>query len=303
MTLYEKLLESGKVLPGISDVVFKRIMTTHKEYLGIILEGIIPITKERIVEEGEFLNLEIPPSHLSLKNSRLDLLLKVDKYYIDLEANSKISDALIIRNEAHFGGLIFNEYARRDKKTLEEKLYQVSFNKEKRLSSELVVNLQYWDKELNVGDDKILKVELNLDFVNRKYYNKEKMNNFEKALMLLIIEDEVELIEFMKGDSLLESVGNDIISYSRAKEIVTAYENAMIEENYRNNLAREEGYDVGHEEGYNSGREEGRVEGLQEGSKGKQLEIAKTMLLRKMDINLISDLTKLSIDEINNLKE
>ena len=229
MNLYEELLKNGKVLPGISDVVFKRIMTKHKEYLGMILENFLPLSKEMIVKKGEFLNVEIPPSHLSLRNVRMDLLLKVDKYYINLEANNKISDALLIRNEAHLAGLIFNEYARRDKKTLEEILYQVSFNKEKRLSKELIIRLQYWDKKLNVGDDRILKIEINLEFVNKKYYNKEEMNKFEKALMLLLIDDEEELMNFVKGDSILESVGKDIISYSRAKEIVTAYENAMIE--------------------------------------------------------------------------
>ena len=145
--LYEELIKNGKVLPGISDVVFKKIMTTHKDYLGLILEHVIPVTKEEIENNSEFLNIEIPPSHISLRAGRMDLLLKVGKYYINLEANTSIKDALLIRNEAHFAGLIFNEYTRRNKKTLEEILYQVSFNKKKRLSNELIVKLQYWDKE------------------------------------------------------------------------------------------------------------------------------------------------------------
>ena len=303
--LYQELLENGKVLPGITDVVFKRIMTTHKDYLALILENIIPLSKEEIIEKGEFLNIEIPPSNLSLKDGRMDLLLKVDKYYINLEANTSISPALIIRNIAHFAGLTFNEYARRDKKTLEEILYQVSFNKTKRLANEIVVRLKYWDKELNVGDENLLKVELNLELVNKKYYNKEEMTAFEKALMILLIENEKELLEFVKGDSILESVGNDIISYSKAKEIVTAYENAMIEENYRNNRAREEGYDKGHEEGYDRGHEEGIEkgieQGIEQGSKERNIEIAKEMIKEKLSLDVISKCTGLSIEEINNI--
>ena len=166
--LYEELLKNGKVLPGITDVVFKKIMTTHKDYLGLILENIIPVSKEEIINNGEFLNIEIPPSHLSLRDARMDLLLKVGKYYINLEANTSINPSLIIRNIAHFAGLTFNEYSRRDKKTLEEILYQISFNKKKRLSNELIVRLKYWDKDLNVGDENLLKVELNLEFVKFK---------------------------------------------------------------------------------------------------------------------------------------
>ena len=44
--LYKELLENKKVLPGISDIVFKRIMTNHKEYLGLILENIMPDIKK-----------------------------------------------------------------------------------------------------------------------------------------------------------------------------------------------------------------------------------------------------------------
>ena len=115
--------------------------------------------------------------------------------------------------------------------------------------------------------------------------------------MLLIIEDEKELLEFVKGDSILENVGNDIISYSRAKEIVTAYENAMIEENYRNNRAREEGYDKGHEEGFDKGHEEG----LEQGAKQEKIEIAKSMLKQNLELELISNCTGLTIEQINDL--
>ena len=300
--LYQELIKNGKVLPGITDVIFKKLMISHKEYLALILENITPLKKEQIINNGEFLNIEIPPSNLALRNGRMDLLLKVDKYYINLEANTSINDALLIRNEAHLASLIFNEYARKDKKTLEEILYQISFNKTKRLSNSLIVKLQYWDKVLNVGDERILKIELNLAYVNQKYYNKEKMNEFEKCLMILLIEDEKKLREFMKGDKILESIGNDIISYSRAKEIVTAYENAMIEENYRNNLAREEGFEKGHEEGFEKGKEEGFTDGVDQGSKEKQLEIAKSMLEKKLDIQTISECTGLSSEEIKRIQ-
>ena len=269
MTLYEELIKSKKVLPGITDEVFKKIMISHKDYLGLILEKVIPFTQKEIVEKVEFLNGELPPSHLSQKDSRMDLLIKIENYYMNLEANTSLGPALIIRNKAHFSGLVYNEYSRKDKKTLEEILYQIAFNKGKRLSNNLIVNLSWWDKVLNVGDDSIIKIEINLEIVNKKYYNKEKLNRFEKALLVLLIEEEEELKRLVEGDAILESVGNDIISYSRAKEIVTAYENAMIEENYRNNLAREEEYDkgfsTGHEEGLEEGLEQGIEQGRQEG--------------------------------------
>ena len=293
MTLYEELVKNKKVLPGITDVLFKRIMTSHKDYLGLILENVIPIGKKEIEEKGEFLNMELPPSHISLKNSRMDLLLKIDNYYINLEANTSLGDSLLIRNEAHLAGVVYNEYSRKEKRTLEEILYQVAFHKTKRLSDSLVVKLKWWDPILNVGDDNIIKVEINLEFVNNKYYNKEKLSRYEKALLLLVLENEEEIIELIKGDEILENVGYDIISYARAKEIVTAYENAMIEENCRNNLAREEGLEQGIEQGIE--------QGMKQGAEQNRIEVAKAMIQEKLPIETISKCTGLTEEEIENI--
>ena len=53
--------------------------------------------------------------------------------------------------------------------------------------------------------------------------------------------------------------------------------------------------------GFRIGREEGREEGKKEGVQQEKIEIAKSMLKKKMKLNLISDITGLSIEEIENL--
>ena len=50
------------------------------------------------------------------------------------------------------------------------------------------------------------------------------------------------------------------------------------------------------------GKEEGRREGKKEGISERNIEIAKAMLIKKMDISLISELTGLSKEKIENLK-
>ena len=49
------------------------------------------------------------------------------------------------------------------------------------------------------------------------------------------------------------------------------------------------------------GREEGLKEGIEQGEKNKAISMAKNMKARDMDLNLISELTGLSIQEIKNL--
>ena len=68
---------------------------------------------------------------------------------------------------------------------------------------------------------------------------------------------------------------------------------------------REEGIKEGIEKGIKEGKLEGLKEGIEEGiKKGKlaeQISMAKAMKNKNMDINLISEITGLSIEEVRNL--
>ena len=72
---------------------------------------------------------------------------------------------------------------------------------------------------------------------------------------------------------------------SNDTEFITSLENKQIEE-YCHKIALEDAEE----------------KGLKEGKKSKQLEIAKKSLEQNLDINVISTITGLSIEEINNLK-
>ena len=71
------------------------------------------------------------------------------------------------------------------------------------------------------------------------------------------------------------------------------------------NREREEGLKEGIEKGIKKGIKKGKLEGIKEGiEKGKlaeQISMAKTMKSKNMDINLISEITGLSIEEIEKL--
>ena len=68
-------------------------------------------------------------------------------------------------------------------------------------------------------------------------------------------------------------------------------------------IAENKGYEEGKEEGIEEGRIEGRAEGIEEGSKQRAYEIAKNMLEENISIEAIVKFTKLSIEEIEQLKE
>jgi len=65
---------------------------------------------------------------------------------------------------------------------------------------------------------------------------------------------------------------------------------------------KEEGKELGLKEGIKEGKEIGIKEGKAEGITESKLEIAKNMLKKEMDMKTISEITGLSIKEIETLK-
>ena len=64
----------------------------------------------------------------------------------------------------------------------------------------------------------------------------------------------------------------------------------------------EEGMERGIEKGIKKGIEKGKLEGIKEGRHTEQISIAKSMKSKNMDINLISEITGLGIEEIRKLR-
>ena len=54
-------------------------------------------------------------------------------------------------------------------------------------------------------------------------------------------------------------------------------------------------------EGIKEGIKKGKLEGIKEGEKNKAISMAKSMKAKNMDINLISEITGLTIEEVNKL--
>ena len=63
----------------------------------------------------------------------------------------------------------------------------------------------------------------------------------------------------------------------------------------------ERGIEVGRKEGIEEGKKEGIKEGMEKGEHNKSIQIAKSMKDKGFDIATISELTELSLDEIENL--
>ena len=106
--------------------------------------------------------------------------------------------------------------------------------------------------------------------------------------------------EFMKYSRSLKDYRDWHNTLNHAIEKETAKITRRISAKLRKEM-REEGRKEGREEGIAIGLATGRAEGRVQGAKNTQKEIARKMLNKGMDINSISEISGLSVEEINDI--
>ena len=102
---------------------------------------------------------------------------------------------------------------------------------------------------------------------------------------------------------MLDMDKEDLFKLSKTDKLAKKYYDKLMELNTNQEfvqlLSNDEEYEIYVKSEISEAREDAR----KEGSKESKLEIAKAMLKEKMDINLIAKVTKLSIEEIEQLKD
>ena len=151
----------------------------------------------------------------------------------------------------------------------------------------LTDHLQIHIIELKKFKKNILAKDLNswLDFFTNK--------NLEDSMSEIVKEKPIMEEAQKRYNNFIKS--RLMMSEYEKKEIYLYDKQIMLEDK------RKEGIKEGIREGKLEGIREGKLEGIKEGIERRNYAIAKDMKSKNMDINLISEITGLSIDEIRKL--
>ena len=106
-----------------------------------------------------------------------------------------------------------------------------------------------------------------------------------------------ELLEVSKGDKDMSEVYKKLDDLSKDKYYALLYDEEE-KKAYENKCILEDAIEDAKENGYSSGYDSGKSDGIS----NEKINIAKNMLKKNMSMEDISDVTGLTIDEINNLK-
>ena len=117
-------------------------------------------------------------------------------------------------------------------------------------------------------------------------------------MLMLKLRKREELLEVSKGDKDMSEVYKKLDDLSKDKYYALLYDEEE-KKAYENKCILEDAIEEAKENGYSSGYDFG----LNDGKNKKSIEIAKNLLNKNMSIEDISDVTGLTIEEINNLRE
>ena len=263
------------------DRAFKEVFgkEENKDILKKLLEEILQVEIERI----EYLNLERNVDNIKVKRKHLDLYLETNIGKIQVEVNTVNSKYVRPRNMSYLCDiyshhtLVGQEY---DQDTL---IIQININYGQQ-DEKYIREYRLRDESGKEYIKNFIIYEINMEKYMKLWYNKnEKELEKSKYIVMLNLEKE-ELEKLSKKDKV-------VIKYM--KELERVNENPK----FREYMSAEED----NKKIENSLKREWMEEGLKEGSYKRNIEIAKTMLEKGMDKELISEVTGLPKEEIEKL--
>lgn len=285
--IIEKLEREGKVLPAINDCIFKSLFLEeeNKGVLAHIISEIVNLNKDYVYNNISYKPTEQPKENYFEKGKEADLIVEVEGRIINLEMNYKLTRGTKIKNSGYIRKIMNSSLFKGEKYENAKLVVQINFdylNDFDKDDERVVIAFQLKDEDNRyILEENYVNYHINMEKVREKYYNKEKLTKLEKIIMMLQLEKKEELKKLALKDAELIGMEKKIEDMSKDPNLVYFYDKEKTMQMV---------HDIDVEDAFENG------------SKQKQIDIAKNMISKNIDINLISELTELSLEEIENLK-
>jgi len=259
---------------------------SNKDILKELLEHIL---KEKI-DEITILPNERNTRNLKVKRKNFDVLIKSRNKQIGIELNANIEDYVHPRNMAYIADmysahtLVGEEY---NEATLITQI-NLTYGLGKR-DKEKIREYYIQDKERKKFVENLKIIEVNMDSYMDLWYNQDiKEIEKNKILVMLGLEQE-DLKKLSLNDKVVSKYMSELDKLNKS----TLFRRYMTEEEDKRKIFNSR---------ISSAEKKGLERGMKKGIEYKSIEIAKNMLNKNMNINIISEVTGLSKEEIEKLK-
>ena len=300
----DKSVRNDEYIDSMFDQAFKSIVQNPKfrRLLSLIISEVTNFSPRFIYDNLNFINTELPIDKINERVKITDILAYVDGSIINIEANKSISSSMIGKNNLYHHKIAYQKY-KKGENIDNNMIIQINFNTVRRFGDKLFEEFIMRNKDCTFIDEENFKrIHINMANPLEKYYTNSELTKVEKILVMFQITNKKELWKLAKGDEDLENMARIIDDLNEDDEIIGAYYKDEMDE-WMKKVDHEEAIKEGQAKGFKQGIEQGIEKGHNEGSKEKALEIAKKLVKIGLDKKEISQVTGLSLEEINLFKD
>ena len=285
----------GYKIPIVSDAMFRTMFynESRKKYGCYLIALLLKKDFNEIYNNTTLIKANIDEEKENKSRKTVDYLCRIDDVVVNVEMNRNSSKSSLERNLGYMFSLYNGGMSKGDDYYFETCI-QININnftfqdKNEVLDEYMIVNLK--DSE-EVYTNKIHIYNIYLPNIRKKDYN--KLEEYEKLLLVFNENDNNILNELSKGDKIMKEYIDDSRKASEEDEVIGMYDKELHEERLRKSELREAN---------ENGRSEGIKEGIQQGKKEKAKEAALKLLQKNIDLNIILECTGLSFEGLQKLK-
>ena len=272
-----------------NDRAFKEVFLkpNNSDLLKALLEFILKIKIDKL----EIKKTELLSGNVNIKDKRVDAIVHTGNKKIEIEINSQNKNYLHTRSTAYICNIYQSNASVGDTYNEDTDIIQVNLTWGLGRNNDEMKIYKIMNEKGELYVKNFIIYEINMDYYDKIWYSKNEDEIKKNQYMIMLDLDKKEL-KSMPKDKIVDKyitnvtiVNNDpeFQKYMSEEEDKKKIQNSLLSE------AKEEGISQGIEQGYTSGIDDGIKQ------------TAKSMLNKNMSIEDISDITGLSIEEINKL--
>ena len=298
-TTLKKKLKQGEIIPLNMDFMFTNIFNKEEniDILEHFLAHYFEIPLNDIKGNITLLKRKLDVTNKKEATNEVDLVLKYKNKYINIELSNENKSSGIMARNVVFASKIHGKQLKRGNNDYLHISNTIQINLNNFMNSNGKIKNEYYfinSKDINDILDSHIRIDtVSLVIGKKEWYNGDDKSALARWCAIFLSQDEKELRkllgeDFMEKDTS-EKLVQEIDDLSSDDEYIELYTDLPRKEMEKNTLIGEAKL-----EGYNSGKNAGKHE--------EKIEIAKKMLNKNIDIDLIVQITGLTIDEIKTLK-
>ena len=272
-------LRKKEVIPGTFDAVFKAVLTEEKEVLAEIIELVIGIPKEEVIKNGVIINSEYVRENIIETDKKSNLLISIGDNVISLEMDRRYYSGSNKKNNKYIHKIV-NHY--NPKNTVQICFTSYKEGEELKGEKKSIRKYMFQDSDGNVEDYGLEKYKIDLEYIENKYYNNDELTRREKIFLMFKESNREKLKEISKGDKIMDKIYKRLDKLSEDEALSLLYD-----EKEREEEKKQAEIEYAEEHGLNKGIKQ----------------TAKNMLERNMNIDVVAEITGLSLEEVIKLKE